>query len=335
MKKIFLVFVCATALLSSDEYDCFYEAPPYDADLFRRDEQVFSGHLSFLYWRVEEGGLDYALKMQHAPAPGIGYAQGEYERATFDGDPGFRAALGFFRALHYWEIWFQYTRMTSRGEDTVYAPRDPARFLVGTWPEDGPLSRATSHIHLNYNVGDFLADRFVNPNPHLRARFLGGATIAWINQNWMVRYYQDDTVSSQIQNRWKYIAGGLRIGSSFDWFCGYDLYLSGGVTFATLLGSYHNIARQTVHALDLPIRDAHYFDIRPTFAIQAMFGLSWQKNFCANRVEAFAGYEINTWFNLAESYRSTPGSAMSAKETIINSALLCLQGLTARVSVDF
>jgi hypothetical protein len=183
-------------------------------------------------------------------------------------------------------LWAQYTRLTARGEDDAFAPHDPSRFLVGTWPEltSGPLKRATSSIHLNYNVGDFLVDRFVNPNPHLRARFLGGGTVAWINQNWIVRYYENDLATTQIRNKWKYIGGGLRVGSSFDWFCGYDIYMTGQATLASLLGSYHNTATQTTFEFDQPIRDAHYFDIRPVFQTQVMFGLSWQKNFSANSI---------------------------------------------------
>lgn len=338
MKKMIYSLLCTTALLFADDANNNSVVPPYDADLFRKEEQVFSGHVSFLYWRVEQGALDYALKMQHAPVPGISYAQGDYERATFDGEPGFRVALGFFRALKYWELWAQYTRLTARGEDDSFAPQDPSRFLVGTWPEltSGPLTRAKSRIHLNYNVGDFLVDRFVNPNPHLRARFLGGATVAWINQNWIVSYYERDLATTQIGNTWKFIGAGIRAGSSFDWFCGYDIYMTGQVTLASLLGSYHNTATQTTTLyFDQPIRDAHYFDIRPVFQTQVMFGLSWQKNFCSNRVEVFTGYELNTWFNLAEVRRSTSGQATASKETLINSSLIALQGLTARLSVDF
>lgn len=336
MKKWLPLFVLPCAFLFAQE-EAWSDESVDDSDLFRRDEQVFSVHASFLYWRVQESALDYALKMQHASPGGTVYAQGKYHRACFDGEPGFRVALGFFRALRYWELWAQYTRLTARGEDQVSAPTQPDRFLTGTWPHTvaGPLTEARSNIHLNYNVADWLVDRFANPNPHLRVRFIAGATVAWINQNWVVRYYETDVVT-QIRNQWKFIGAGLRAGSSFDWFCGYDIYMTGALTLAPLLGSYHNISHQSTITSPLFIRDAHYFDIRPTFTIQTIFGLSWQKNFCASRWEVFAGYELNTWFNLMEIYRSTASAdAFSAKETLINSGLLALQGLTTRVSVDF
>ena len=83
----------------------------------------------------------------------------------------------------------------------------------------------------------------------------------------------------------------------------------------------------------------HFSDVRPTFTIQGIFGPSWQKNFCSMRAEVFAGYEINTWFNLQEMYRSgggtVNGSPENAKQTWLSNAAIALQGLTTRVTLDF
>src|SRR5690242_15814411 len=99
------------------------ESPPYDADLFRKDEQVFSAHAELLYWTVEEGALDYALKMK---TPGWGpsgnYAQGNFQTAGFNFQPGFRAALSFYRAAHYWEVKWQYARLTLTGSNHATMP---------------------------------------------------------------------------------------------------------------------------------------------------------------------------------------------------------------------
>lgn len=310
---------------------------PHDADLYRRDVPVFSFHGSFLYWRVQEGALDYALKMQHT-APAIdNYAEGKFHKATFNGEPGFRIAASYFRAPHYWELWGQYTRLTARGKNSVGTPTQSGKFLTGTWPQiiDAPLSEAESKIHLNYNVADLVADRYFNPNPHLRVRFIGGGTAAWINQNWIIRYKNATDQISRIQNKWKFLGGGFRIGTMVDWFWEKDIYLTGTATVGTLLGSYHNKVKQTASTIDLPVRNANFSDIRPAFHVQGSFGPSWQKNFCNARLEIYAGYEINTWFNLQEVYRSTSNSADLAKETWLNTGLIALQGLTTRVTLDF
>lgn len=338
MQKI-IPAICSALLLFSPLYAEINNPPPaYDADLFKKETPVFSFHGSFLYWRVQEGSLDYAIKMQHpSDANTAVYAQGKFHNATFNGDPGFRVALSYFRAPRYWEMWAQYTRFTTRGENTVHAPESADRYLNGTWPSviSGPLSEAKSNIHLNYNVADFFVDRFFVPNPHLRIRFLGGGAAAWINQNWTIHYFNAEGQESYLRNHWKFIGGGLRLGTTIDWYCGYDLYLTSLATCASLLGTYQNDAFQTASTQTYPVRDSHYSDVRPTFTVQAMFGLSWQKSFASTRMEIFGGYELNSWFNLQEVYRSEAGLSNSGKNINVNASMLALQGLTTRVTLDF
>ena len=333
-------FICASALLQAapqSPKNASQEAPAYDADLFKRDVSVVSFHGSFLYWRVQEGALDYAIKMQQAPSAGETYASGKFHTATFNGDPGFRVAMSYFRAPKYWEVWGQYTRLTARGKNGVGRPEDPSRFLNGTWPQptDSPISKAESHIHMNYNVADLLVDRFFNPNPHLRLRLIGGATAAWINQNWQIRYMNLQNQVSLNTNKWKFVGGGLRLGAMLDWFWGYNVYVTATATCGSLLGTYHNTSRLTSSTAAGALRDTHYSDVRPAITVQGSFGPSWQKNFAWSRMEIFAGYELNTWFNLQEMYRSTLSSATSSKQTFLNTGMVALQGLTARATVDF
>ncbi len=350
MKKHWLVYFVCTALFANASPNSSSCTPcekkpvkscpkpvPYDADLFRKEVPVYSGHGSFLFWRIQEGALDYALKMKESSPAATNYAIGEMKKATFHGEPGFRVALSYFRAPHFWEIWWQYTRLTAHGSNRTTPPSGD-RYITATWPIGNitePVTGAHSDIHFNYNVGDFLVDRVFHPNPHLRLRLLGGGTVAWMEQSWDILYTNSVNQESRIHNRWKFIGGGLRIGTTIDWFCGSDIYLTAQATAASLLGSYHNTARQTSSLYTTPIRNMHFSDARPAFAVQGIFGPSWQKNFCSMRAEIFAGYEINTWFNLQEVYRSTEGDPTSSKQTWLNNAALALQGLTTRLTLDF
>ena len=321
------------------------EPPPFDADLFRKDVQVYSLEGELLYWRVQEGALDYALKMKAGGwGPNQCYAQGNYENATFDGDPGFRAALRFFRATRHWDFLVQYTRLTATGSNSADKPSPSDRFITGTWPQifTNPMASAHSYIHMNYNVADLLVSRVFFPNPHLRLRFVGGGVVTWMDQFWKVLYADSGSFETKIANRWKFIGGGLKIGTTFDWYWFTDIYMTGGTSFGALLGSYHNLAEQRTNFQPtpsfnpaLPVRYAHFCDVRPAFQGQFYLGPSYQKNFTNQRLEIFAGYELVAWLNLQEIYRSTSGSPSDAKETLINTGLVALQGLTARVSVDF
>lgn len=319
---------------------------PVEEDLFNKDKQVFSFHGEFLFWWVEEGALDYALKMTQPAWSSVSnsYAQGRFETSSFNGEPGFRLKASYFRAPRYWEVWWQYTRLTSRGSDHASKPAANQEYLTGTWPQifTNPLASAKTSLHLNYNVGDFFVDRYFIPNPHLRLRLLGGATVAWMDQDWHIDYRDSGSSLTKIRSRWKYIGGGLRIGTMVDWFWWSDIYMTGLATTAITLGTYRNQTKQTTNvALDegdnpaIPVRNADYRDVRPAFTIQGVFGPSWQKTFTSTRWEVFVGYEINTWFNLQEVYRSTAATPTQAKETWINTSAIALQGLTTRVTVDF
>lgn len=350
MKWILLIVVSFLPLsgMSKQQAEveyCCYDELEGEPDLFKRYDQIVSGSVEFLYWTIAESGLDYALKMQRdAWGPTPSYAQGYYKNATYGMDPGLRLGFLYFRAPHYWEIRWQYTRMTSRGENSAQKPDQPEQFLTGTWPQitTAPLTGAHSKLHFNYNVFDWLVDRVFFPNPHLRLRLLGGAAVAWMDQDWKVIYNDATPFFTTIRNRWSFIGAGLKSGTIVDWYWTGDLYMTAQGFFGLLIGSYSNRSEQTTTfqptgADDptVPVRDGRYKDTRPTVTGQMIFGPSYQKNFCSSRLEIFAGFEMNVWFNLQEVYRSTQAAASMAKETWINSGLLSLYGLTTRVSLDF
>ncbi|HSX11353.1 MAG TPA: Lpg1974 family pore-forming outer membrane protein [Chlamydiales bacterium] len=348
MKWILASALLSTLSLYAAETDEQIPAPGNEIvshDLFKKDTQIYSGSAEFLYWTVAEGALDYALKMRHnAWGPSISYAQGTFKNAEFDVEPGVRVSLLYFRAPHYWEVKWQYTRLTLDGHDSVSKPSADQNYLTGTWPQitSAPLARATSHIHMNYNIFDWLVDRVFIPNPHLRFRILGGGFAAWINQDWKVRYTDSTPNSTTIRNKWRFIGAGLKTGTMVDWFMTRNFYLTAQGMFGVLMGNYWNQAKQTTTVVPLPgdnpsipIRNAKYKDARPVFTSQMLIGPSWQKNYPKNRIEAFAGVEINFWSNLQEVYRSTGDISSAAKETWINSGLFALYGLTTRVTVDF
>lgn len=342
------IFICTAALiapLAGAEPETFAEEDPCHPDLFKQNDQICSFHGELLYWTVAEGALDYALKMSHSAwGPSPSYAQGRFESANYDMDPGFRVSLLYFRALHYWEVKWQYTRMTCVGRDRLSKPDADQEFLTGTWPQitTAPLAGATSHIHLNYNVFDMGVDRVFFPNPHLRLRITGGAVVAWMDQDWKVRYFDSAPHTTTIRNRWRFTGAGLKTGSMVDWFWTNDIYMTGAANVGVLMGMYSNHSRQSTTyqptASDnttIPVRDAFYRDTRPTFTAQMLLGPSWQKNYPNNRIEVFAGFEANLWFNLQEIYRSTSNNSFGAKETWINTSLMSLYGVTTRLTVDF
>jgi hypothetical protein len=316
-----------------------------EPDLFKRLDQIYAGTVEFLYWGVVEGGLDYALKMRHdAWGPTPSYAQGRYENGTYDFDPGVRLALTYFRAPRHWESKWQYTRMTSRGKNRSSKPSVDQKYLTGTWPQiiPNPLTEATSHLHFNYNVFDWMIDRVFFPNPHLRLRTVGGGLAAWMDQDWKVRYVDSLLQATTIRNKWHFVGAGLKSGIVVDWYWTGSLYMTAHSFFGVLMGHYSNRSKQTTNYQPdsddntaIPVRDASYKDIRPAMTAQLILGPSYQKNYDSCRLELFAGFEMNMWVNVNEIYRSTASGPTAGKETWINSSLLALYGLTTRITMDF
>jgi hypothetical protein len=317
---------------------------PFDADLYKRCTEIYSASAEFLYWQAIGGGLDYALKMKQPAGLSQTAALGKFQSARFNLDPGFRIGLLYFRALHNWEMRWVYTRMTSRGSNSSIKPQAGNEYLTPTWTllPSNPIEKANSHIHMNYNVFDMSVDRHFTPNWHLRFRYVAGLLMAWMDQDWKVRYTDTSGFATVVRNRWNFIGAGLKTGIMGDWFLTNDFYLTGQALFGALIGQYENRSRemQTLPIAPgdnpaLPFRNAVFSDVRPAFTAQLAIGPSWQKNYEKSRVEIFAGYEMNLWMNLQNTYHSTYGSPSAFKETWINSSLFGLYGLTTRATVDF
>ncbi len=323
---------------------------PYDADLFNKDKKVYFINAEFLYWLVNEGAVDYAVKMNQDAwsTTQNTYAIGNYQNATFDWTPGFRINFGYFNAPHYWDCFLQYTYVPASGNNHVSAPDEGGEYLNGTWAQPDvnsavvptPLRNAKTHIALQYNVLDFLFSRRFQTNEHLRINVFGGVTSAIIFQKLKVAYEDTAGQHAHVNNRWRFEGAGLRVGAKLDWYLGCDLYLTGVTSTGILSGWYKNTAYEKTDAVIVntdnrrPILNTGFHDRRLTYTAQFSTGFAWEKRFKCVRTELFAGYEMAIWTNLQEVYRSAFAPATAAKETFINSSNISLQGLTVRFNID-
>lgn len=336
MKKALFTLAALSCLssLSARELWCEQcEAPPEDCcqpQLFVERSQVF-GHLTYLYWNANEDALDYAVKTQGNSPLQNTFAIGKYKKADFKWRSGFRVASTYYRCFKYWDVTGEYTWFYTKGSHRVNAPLNPTRPTL-TAP---PFLFARSSSNLHYNVGDFYASRVFDPNEHLRMRALAGITLAAIHQNWKTIYSNVAGDFDRIKDKWRYWAGGIRFGGTFDWWWFSHFYATGKFTFATLVGRYKNESLQTNGINNLLLSRAKYSDYRVAFHSQLMLGPSWQQPFDCWSYEIFAGYEFNLWFNLHERIRSEFSPPNATKATFYSEGLLGLHGLTLRATVGF
>jgi hypothetical protein len=318
----------------------------YDCDLFSKDTKVEFINLEFLYWTVNEGALDFAIKMKKPAWGDPTDAVGHYKRAEFGWDPGFRFNVGYFNAPHYWDAYLQYTYFFSAGSEHAHAPQAPL-YLNGTWPHPDPsgtvpLARADSKINLMMNLIDLLVTRRFHPNPHLRLRVNGGATVGWLRQNWEINFRDTAGNKSHLHNQWRFMGAGIQMGGIFDWFLGKGgYYVVAGTSLSVLAGDYHNVSKQRSNFSGkgfnpaLPLRNAHYKDTRLIPHFQAYAGPSWQQSYKKFRTEIFLGYELNIWANLHEVIRTSSDAPTGPKLTTLDSAWIGIQGITFRWNLDF
>ncbi len=332
MKKIIAVFLGACILLSAEEnFQKTSPRLPFDADLFQKDLKASHTDLEFLWWTIQEGSLIYGTKQNTAPTRNAyAGANGKYKRAEFDWAPGFRLTYGFFNAPKYWDAFIRYTWFYSSGNDHF-----SDKFLNAAWSSTlDDLNNAKSAIWLHHHLGDLLVARVFIPNPHLRMRTFGGISGGWIDQKWIV-HYSNGLQNEKIDNQWRYWGVGPKLGLVFDWYWFWDFYLSGKVAWGGLLGKYQNRAKQKDLSNQTFLQDTSYEDYRYAYHVQFILGYSWQKAFAQSRVELFAGYEINHWWNLQEVYYSTKDAMLSGSEPRINSGGLTFHGLTMRMTLNF
>lgn len=336
MKRILLTLASLSlfSTLSARELWCEQcEAPPEPCchtQLFVERSQVFA-NASLLYWTANEGVLDYAVKTGQESNLTNTFALGHYKKAHYHMRPGFRVAVTYYRCFKYWDVTGEYTWFQTHGSSHINSPLNPTRQTATT----APFRSASSSIRLHYQVTDIYAARVFDPNEHLRVRAYTGLTMAIINQNWKAVYTNFFDDFDRVKEKWSYWGGGIRIGSTVDWWWCSRLYFTGKFSSAVLIGDYKNKTVQTNGNLDLLLSDAKYNHTRAVFHTQFMLGPSWQKPYDCWSYEIYLGYELNLWFNLHERIRTEFNAPNATKATFYSDSLLGLQGLTLRATFGF
>lgn len=307
-----------------------------EQDLYNKDVSSFFINAEALYWTAQADCLDFAWVGTASASAGL---DGRYHKADFKWKPGVRVSAGYFNAPKYWEFQLQYTWEYIKGSKTINRPS--GGYILSCWPNDADdlISQAKNHAALHYQTWDGVAARVFIPNPHFRLRFLGGLTTARMKENFNTWFYGSIN-NSRIETMWKYWGIGFKVGTFLDWFLGKDFYLTGKCAFASLMGYHKSSIYYRISGEDSAIEYTRDKGWRPAFMTQFFGGPSWQRSFGKYRVEVFAGYEFNGWFNVLEVLGMIDESTSALFTDLTNrteteKSMLGLHGLTCRVSFNF
>ncbi|MBX3719240.1 MAG: hypothetical protein KF898_06290 [Parachlamydiales bacterium] len=306
------------------------------------DKASFYTQAEFLYWKVQEGELNYTVigePSQLPPGQGNSGAVGTYKNATFETHPGVRIGAGYRFKPEYWEVEGGYTYFFSQGSQSEKAPSNPNKLLNGTFHEETGSSifiKATSHISFTYQTADLLIARRFLLTPSLLTRFKMGFTGAWINQHWKFTYI--GTGFSHFHLNWHFHGGGFKFGADTEWLIWKGIGLEFKVAGAVLYGEFKSHQKQISETPSFPPAipfDVKNHDNRLVTTFQVLAGPTWGKQFHHWGIKMFAGYELNNWYNLQEVYRSFFGEPTSGKDSRNVHANIGLQGLTVNLNVNF
>ncbi len=255
------------------------------------------GSIEWLNWRASRRGLDYASFVDPVWLTPV-----TIESLDFDRDNGLRAALGY-QFDSGWEVLWNYTYFATDTSDRVDRAENPNFELISTRSFfDLPVEAVTAAASLDYDVHDIEAARWVTfCESQLAVRFFGGFRWATIDQEFLSRYaYVDITqepVNGLIGNLTEMDAYGLRVGAETHWTSCAGLSLFGRGAVSVLAGDFET--RQIeIDGVILALED-DYTQAVPVVEVAA--GAAWR----TGNWEVKGGYELNSWFNMAEIGRSS------------------------------
>jgi hypothetical protein len=199
------------------------------------------------------------------------------------------------------------------------------------------------HASFRYQIGDLLLNRTLLITKKIQMNFFTGGRGAYISQKWRVKNIANDGSYSSHRTHWAFKGGGIRIGLGSLWNLskGFNFFSNGSVS--ALYGDYDNEykASSTAFPAGNRIDDADFGDNRLAFGAQLTSGFAWMTSFNDYKqiLQFYAGYELNGWFNINETYQlstfPTQDYPNSSRPTIMRSSSVSLQGLVAGIVLKF
>ncbi len=293
----------------------------------------------FLYWKAEENGLTYALKVE---SPASAELSGSIELIDphFRWDCGFRLGMGFDLPHDYWDLYFNWTRFYTGAHGHCNTNAVQGIFPVYAFPS-GPLQNAfvphskafwklflnilDSELGKEYYVGKRLSLR-----PHLDLR------TAFIDQEFTVDYENPPKAFfDRVKLKNDYWGVGPRTGLDFQWWITDGLSFSGNVAVSLVYGNFSIHQKEELEGSSTP--SLHFHKHLHTARAITDLGLyiGWD-HMCFHDTFHFgirAGWEQHVFFEQNQFFRFVDpyfqGSIVS------NQGNLMLQGWTFSARLDF
>ncbi len=253
----------------------------------------------WLNWQAHRGGLDFASFVDP-----IWLTPATRESLDYDRDNGLRVGLGY-RFDSGWDVGWNYTYFRTSAAGVIDQAANPGLVLIATRSYfDLAVDSVAAQADLDYQIHDIEAGRRLVFTENADVRLFGGFRWAKIDQAERQQYTYEDigvgSVTGTIDGRSELDAYGIRLGAQTQWTTRWGLGLFGRLAGSVLVGNAAVQQREFDDARGTILNFSNEA-YRAVPVVDVAAGASWTWR----AWEVAGGYEMTSWFNLAEVERAS------------------------------
>ncbi|NGX33449.1 MAG: hypothetical protein K1060chlam4_01517, partial [Candidatus Anoxychlamydiales bacterium] len=307
---------------------CCEEAAPgpfafsYPKDVGLSCPRDFYIHGEFLLMKPSENGLEYAMDQDHSTDDIFPLINGKIKGFSRDSDEwdwkyGFRAGFGFYAMHDAWNFQADWTYIKIKSDSEVSNGGTgflrplfyPARGVVN---DPMIIHNASARWSGDYNTMDIMIGKPYHVSRYFTSNPMFGVRTAWIDQDYHVRYFQDDSFERNVWFKNDYWGAGLRGSYEGQFLLGSGWSIYGKAAFALLFGKFdlsqqsenptQSVADPFNRLWEYKTEDSFY-SVQPNAELG--LGFAWSKFYHKNQyqVSVKVGYEFHHWWDQNQARR--------------------------------
>lgn len=288
----------------------------------------------FLWWRIQEDGLEYAFDGAGI-SPTVDASKGKLRHPSFSYEPGFKVGLGAKFRHDGWDVYAQYTWLSSGGTSSI-TPSSGSNVMANIFAASAlglpTVSSASATWRSHLNVLDLELGRNFWISKWLTLRPFTGMKFSWNTQDFNVDYLGATDIfpaaNLNMDMDLDQFGVGLRSGLDAAFYVCKHWSLFGNLAATTLLNSFDSSRKDTDTTTDVIIDNLRkQSSHRVTAVLECELGVRYELAFHNDdfMFTLQAGWEEQIWFGQNQ-FIFVPNSASND---------LNFEGLTLKAAFNF
>jgi hypothetical protein len=281
----------------------------------------------FLWWKLYEGGTEYALKDELNFDEN--HIKGPVKHLNFEWEPGYKVGIGTLFDYDSWNLFLNFTSFTTHAHNSAFSKHDSLIPLIGI--QTLTFAKARAHWKVDFRNLDFVLGRDYFVSKYLALHPFFGIDSAWIHQHRKLHFEHPSTLKLKGKNNFWGI--GPKLGTESQFYLGRNFSIYGDIAGALLWGKFEVDEKEDNLSNETEYYDFESHTHRMVATIGFGLGVAFETNFCHDHYHFLikAGYESQYWWK----QNQFPIFDDSARKFTRQSEDLSMQGLTAHLRLDF